>query len=171
MIRRPPRSTLFPYTTLFRSQFRIVVVVVRRGPLSGGAIRGRGRGRRRVQRRAAVEHGVPGREASARGAERSSRCAVRAARALLLVLLVAAASARGETDASFRLSAGLEDLPAYFPAYLANGYISALSAPRGTEATRAYLVAFMDYAAGDISRPAAVPGWTEIDFSSSPTGA
>src|SRR5258708_31831299 len=23
MIRRPPRSTLFPYTTLFRSQFRI----------------------------------------------------------------------------------------------------------------------------------------------------
>src|SRR2546430_11733320 len=25
MIRRPPRSTLFPYTTLFRSQFRFVV--------------------------------------------------------------------------------------------------------------------------------------------------
>src|SRR5256884_4977709 len=25
MIRRPPRSTLFPYTTLFRSQFRISV--------------------------------------------------------------------------------------------------------------------------------------------------
>src|SRR2546429_3732839 len=24
MIRRPPRSTLFPYTTLFRSSFRIV---------------------------------------------------------------------------------------------------------------------------------------------------
>src|SRR2546430_17154673 len=23
MIRRPPRSTLFPYTTLFRSQFRV----------------------------------------------------------------------------------------------------------------------------------------------------
>ena len=91
------------------------------------------------------------------------------ARAVLYALfLVAAATARGETDASFRLSAGLEDLPTYFPAYLANGYISTLSAPRGTEATRAYLVAFMDYAAGDISRPAAVPGWTEIDFSSSP---
>src|SRR3712207_7027410 len=27
MIRRPPRSTLFPYTTLFRSQARIVVPV------------------------------------------------------------------------------------------------------------------------------------------------
>src|SRR2546430_8953687 len=24
MIRRPPRSTLFPYTTLFRSEFRVV---------------------------------------------------------------------------------------------------------------------------------------------------
>src|ERR1700730_18192417 len=92
-------------------------------------------------------------------------------RAVLYTLfLVAAATARGETDASFRLSAGIEDLPAYFPAYLANGYVSTLSAPRGTEATRAYLVAFMDHAAGDVSRPAAVPGWTEIDFSSSPAG-
>src|SRR3712207_8991380 len=27
MIRRPPRSTLFPYTTLFRSDFRVEVVV------------------------------------------------------------------------------------------------------------------------------------------------
>jgi hypothetical protein len=96
---------------------------------------------------------------------------MRAARALLpALLLVAAASARGETDASFRLSAGLEDLPGYFPAYLANGYISTLSAPRGTEATRAYVVALMDYAAGDISRPAAVPGWTEIDFSAGQAG-
>src|SRR5882724_10391465 len=89
---------------------------------------------------------------------------------LYALFLVAAATARGETDASFRLSAGLEDLPAYFPAYLANGYVSTLSAPRGTEATRAYLVAFMDYAAGDISRPAAVPGWTEIDFSAGQAG-
>src|SRR2546422_8207241 len=28
MIRRPPRSTLFPYTTLFRSQLRIGLLVV-----------------------------------------------------------------------------------------------------------------------------------------------
>src|SRR3989449_6038431 len=34
MIRRPPRSTLFPYTTLFRSS--IVVVIAERG--RGGAI-------------------------------------------------------------------------------------------------------------------------------------
>jgi glycosyl hydrolase family 65 len=97
---------------------------------------------------------------------------MRAARALLAAFfLVAAASARGETDPSFRLSAGLEDLTGYFPAYLANGYISTLSDPRGTAAARAYMVALMDYAAGDISRPAAVPGWTEIDFSAGPVGA
>src|SRR3712207_7412130 len=30
MIRRPPRSTLFPYTTLFRSQFHAVVPLRRR---------------------------------------------------------------------------------------------------------------------------------------------
>src|SRR3712207_8900502 len=29
MIRRPPRSTLFPYTTLFRSGFVLLVLVVR----------------------------------------------------------------------------------------------------------------------------------------------
>src|SRR2546425_8462112 len=28
MIRRPPRSTLFPYTTLFRSQYRPVISTV-----------------------------------------------------------------------------------------------------------------------------------------------
>src|SRR3712207_7442949 len=28
MIRRPPRSTLFPYTTLFRSKRRIIIAVV-----------------------------------------------------------------------------------------------------------------------------------------------
>src|SRR3712207_7064361 len=28
MIRRPPRSTLFPYTTLFRSEQRLVVLLV-----------------------------------------------------------------------------------------------------------------------------------------------
>src|SRR2546421_7951607 len=35
MIRRPPRSTLFPYTTLFRS------LLQRHGPSGGGARRGR----------------------------------------------------------------------------------------------------------------------------------
>src|SRR2546422_7157034 len=58
MIRRPPRSTLFPYTTLFRSQ---------PGPRPGGssrciACRGRPSGRARS---------VPTRAARARAAHRS----------------------------------------------------------------------------------------------------
>src|SRR5258707_5162196 len=45
MIRRPPRSTLFPYTTLFRS-----AVPIARGGRSGGG-RGAGRGRTAGRRR------------------------------------------------------------------------------------------------------------------------
>src|SRR5205807_2599566 len=94
-----------------------------------------------------------------------------AARALVLALLSGVATdARGASEASFQLSAGLEDLRDYFPGYLANGYVSTLTAPRGTEATRAYMVALMDYTPGDMSRPAAVPGWTEVDFSAGPRG-
>ncbi len=69
-----------------------------------------------------------------------------------------------DADAGFVLSAGTQDLASYFPPYLANGYVSTLAAPRGTEGNLAYMVAFMDYASEDISRPAAIPGWTEIDY-------
>src|SRR2546429_1501020 len=47
MIRRPPRSTLFPYTTLFRSFFHFVAKVVedfRNTPVSAGAFGYRARG-------------------------------------------------------------------------------------------------------------------------------
>lgn len=81
------------------------------------------------------------------------------------LLPAGAALARGGTDASFLLSAHLDDVPAYFPGLLGNGYIATLTGPRGTEPTQTYLVAFMDYTPGDISRPALVPGWTGIDFS------
>jgi hypothetical protein len=96
----------------------------------------------------------------------------RIARALLpALLLLAAASARAETDLSFLLTAGPADLPGYFPAYLANGYFSTFSTPRGTEATRSYMAGLMDYTPGDMSRPASVPGWTEIDFSPGAAGS
>jgi len=88
-----------------------------------------------------------------------------------VLLLLAAVTTRAADDPGFELSAGLQDLPGYFPGYLGNGYVSTLTAPRGTEPTRAYLIAFMDYADGDASRPAAVPSWTDIDFSSSAAGA
>src|SRR5690349_22652211 len=42
MIRRPPRSTLFPYTTLFRSRNSAVVITNREQALAG--IRGKGCG-------------------------------------------------------------------------------------------------------------------------------
>src|SRR3712207_7558285 len=41
MIRRPPRSTLFPYTTLFRSQQRVPVLVLQALAIQGGAAGGR----------------------------------------------------------------------------------------------------------------------------------
>ena len=36
MIRRPPRSTLFPYTTLFRSEMKILATKVRIGLIDAG---------------------------------------------------------------------------------------------------------------------------------------
>src|SRR2546426_7730063 len=42
MIRRPPRSTLFPYTTLFRSQFGCALnELVKRGEISAPVVIGR----------------------------------------------------------------------------------------------------------------------------------
>src|SRR3712207_8032018 len=58
MIRRPPRSTLFPYTTLFRSHSRS-----ERG--------GRGRARRARRRRARARGGPEGRRESGRRNRRS----------------------------------------------------------------------------------------------------
>src|SRR2546425_4113512 len=49
MIRRPPRSTLFPYTTLFRSRARSRSVPTESTRLAPWRRR-RGRGSRRVQR-------------------------------------------------------------------------------------------------------------------------
>src|SRR2546425_6556712 len=52
MIRRPPRSTLFPYTTLFRS---------RRDGAADPRVEARGRHRGRHARPAARSHGAAGR--------------------------------------------------------------------------------------------------------------
>src|SRR5256886_11685162 len=38
------------------------------------------------------------------------------------------------------------------------------SSLRGTDATLAQMVGLMDYTPGDVSRPAAIPSWTEIDY-------
>src|SRR3984885_6900189 len=75
-----------------------------------------------------------------------------------------AAPAPADPDPTFNLSASAADFDSYFPSYLANGYFSTMTAPRGTEGNLAYMVAFMDYAKDDIARPAAIPGWSEIDY-------
>lgn len=88
-----------------------------------------------------------------------------------LAILVSglATAAWPDSQPDFLFEATNRDLDNYFPAYLANGYVSTLSTARGTEATPTYIATFMDYAAGDISRPAAIPGWTEIDYSTGPS--
>src|SRR2546426_7166598 len=65
MIRRPPRSTLFPYTTLFRSQPAGVPAghggAGTRDHGDPGAVRGGGRGGDRLRRRSRPEGGDRGR--------------------------------------------------------------------------------------------------------------
>src|SRR5438034_2305076 len=51
MIRRPPRSTLFPYTTLFRSQTRNGAHAHDPGPLQGSEEGREHRGERRLSHR------------------------------------------------------------------------------------------------------------------------
>lgn len=84
--------------------------------------------------------------------------------AFLLAITLFAAPASAATDPSFLFTATAKDFASYFPGYLANGYFSTMTSPRGTEPNASYMVAFMDYKPGDISRPAAIPGWSEIDY-------
>jgi trehalose/maltose hydrolase-like predicted phosphorylase len=83
---------------------------------------------------------------------------------LLFAALAAASAAHAASDPSFTLTATADNFGSYFPSYLANGYFSTMTSPRGTEPTHAYMVAFMDYDKRDISRPAAIPGWSEVDY-------
>ena len=83
---------------------------------------------------------------------------------LCLIAAVVAAPAFGQAAPSFLLTATSQNFDSYFPSYLANGYFSTMTSPRGTEPTPGYMVAFMDYAKDDIARPAAIPGWSEIDY-------
>jgi trehalose/maltose hydrolase-like predicted phosphorylase len=91
---------------------------------------------------------------------------------LLPWLALCSGTVAAAAEPGFTLNATAADFEHYFPSYLANGYFSTMTAPRGTEGNLAYMVAFMDYAQDDIARPAAIPGWTEIDYSTgdSPPG-
>ncbi|MGD0129725.1 MAG: glycoside hydrolase family 65 protein [Terriglobia bacterium] len=67
-------------------------------------------------------------------------------------------------DASFDLTATEKDFSLYFPAYLANGFFTTSTSLRGTDATLSFMVGVMDYTPGDVSRPAALPSWAEVDY-------
>ena len=90
---------------------------------------------------------------------------------LIVALALAAPAAHAATDPSFVLSATSKNFDNYFPSYLANGYFSTMTSVRGTEGNPAYMVAFMDYAKDDIARPAAIPGWSGIDYSTGKSSA
>jgi trehalose/maltose hydrolase-like predicted phosphorylase len=90
---------------------------------------------------------------------------------LIPLILTCASGAAFASDASFMLTATAKDFDSYFPGYLANGYVSTLTGPRGTEGNLSYMVGLMDYAKDDFSRPAAIPGWTEIDYSTGQSAA
>ncbi len=80
------------------------------------------------------------------------------------VLLCVAPAAGAAAAPGFLLSATAKNFENYFPGELANGYVSTFTSPRGTESNLSYLVALMDYGKDDIARPAAIPGWTGIDY-------
>ena len=89
----------------------------------------------------------------------------------LLVLACVLPRAFAATDPSFLLTATAKDFQTYFPGELANGYLSTFTSPRGTDPNLSYLVAFMDYGKDDIARPAAIPGWSGIDYRTGSSGA
>lgn len=88
---------------------------------------------------------------------------------LAITCLAPAAAAAG--DPSFLLTATAQNFETYFPGELANGHLSTFTSPRGTEDNLSYLVAFMDYGKDDIARPAAIPGWSGIDYRMGASGA
>lgn len=77
----------------------------------------------------------------------------------------ASAAAAGERKIdTFELTATEGNLQIYYPTYLANGHWSMASSLSGTGPTPAQIVGVMDYTANDVSRPAAIPSWNEIDY-------
>src|SRR5258707_12076698 len=92
------------------------------------------------------------------------------ARAAMATAPVSAAATHGSTATTraaadtFRLTATQANFAEYYPTYLANGYWSVASSLLGTAPTVAHMVGIMDYDADDVSRPAAIPSWNEIDY-------
>jgi hypothetical protein len=76
------------------------------------------------------------------------------ARLLACGLCCPAFAAHGDTDPSFLLTATSSDFDRYFPTYLANGYLSTTTGPRGTESGVTRWVEVVDAEESRVSRPA-----------------
>ncbi len=64
----------------------------------------------------------------------------------------------------FDLTATQDNFSLYYPTYLANGFFTTSSSLRGTDPTLSFMVGVIDYTPGDTPRPAALPGWGEMDY-------
>jgi hypothetical protein len=82
---------------------------------------------------------------------------------VFLLLFLSGSVAGG--DATFDLVATEKDFSLYFPPYRAKGSFTTNTSLRGTDATLSFTVAVMDHTPGDVSYPAALPSWAEIDYS------
>ena len=82
----------------------------------------------------------------------------------IFCFLVPLAAIAAVDDSSFDLTATEKDFNLYFPAYLANGFFTTSTSLRGTDETLSFMVGVMDYTPGDVSRPAALPSWAEVDY-------
>lgn len=67
-------------------------------------------------------------------------------------------------NSGFEFVATEKNFDLYYPTYLANGFFSTNTSLRGTDPTVCYMVGLMDYTPMDLSRPAPIPSWAEIDY-------
>ena len=77
---------------------------------------------------------------------------------------LAAGECARAADDSFILTATEHNFSRYTPTYLANGFWSVRSSLLGTSASLSQMVGLMDYQPEDVSRPAAIPSWNEVDY-------
>lgn len=81
-----------------------------------------------------------------------------------IALLASMRMFAAQAPSSFESTATQENFDLYFPAYLANGYFSTTTSLRGTDSTPSYMIGVMDHSPDDITRPATIPSWGEVNY-------
>jgi protein-glucosylgalactosylhydroxylysine glucosidase len=83
---------------------------------------------------------------------------------IFLPLLFLVPGITAQNESSFDLTATKDNFGLYYPTYLANGFFTTSTSPRGTDATLSFMVGVMDYTVSDVPRLAALPSWAEMDY-------